>query len=149
LHTTHKVKTQQVAKNRGQWCGDIEIATYLSNSVGPVPLVLHLRIVHKCWGSRSNPSLHGHLYYPLPPDIGRTLNEDVTDKTRIYRVDYNNSPSNTISFMSSVTRSSDHLHCELVLILFWRIIGSRFFLIQEFSLHNPTSSKYWYCFYNF
>ena len=30
--TTHKVKTQQVDKNRGHHCGDIELAGYLANS---------------------------------------------------------------------------------------------------------------------
>ena len=39
LLTTHKVKTQQ---KRGQWCGDIELAAYLADTVGPVPLVLDL-----------------------------------------------------------------------------------------------------------
>ena len=38
FHTTHGVKTQQVAKSRGQRCGDIELAAYLSNAAGPVPL---------------------------------------------------------------------------------------------------------------
>jgi hypothetical protein len=43
---THKVKTQQVVKSRGQHCGDIELAGYLANEAGPVPLVLDLRIAH-------------------------------------------------------------------------------------------------------
>jgi hypothetical protein len=37
FRTTHKVKTQQVVKNRGQLCGDIELAGYLANETGPVP----------------------------------------------------------------------------------------------------------------
>jgi hypothetical protein len=37
-------QTQQVAKSRGQRCGDIELAGYLANVAGPVPLVLDLRI---------------------------------------------------------------------------------------------------------
>jgi hypothetical protein len=53
FHTTHKVKTQQVVKNRGHHCGDIELACiqkglkmildimtmgrYLINSWGCVP----------------------------------------------------------------------------------------------------------------
>ena len=41
--TTHKVKTQKVIKSRGQHCGDIEVAGYLPNASGPVPLVLDLR----------------------------------------------------------------------------------------------------------
>jgi hypothetical protein len=46
---THKVKTQQVAKNWGQRCGDIEVSSYLGNTSGPVPLVLDLRIAHERW----------------------------------------------------------------------------------------------------
>jgi hypothetical protein len=44
FRTTHKVKTQQVVKSRGQHC-DVELAGYLANSSDPVPLVLDLRIV--------------------------------------------------------------------------------------------------------
>jgi hypothetical protein len=47
FHTTHKAKTQQVARSRGQRCGDIELAAYLANETGPVPLVLDLRIAHE------------------------------------------------------------------------------------------------------
>ncbi len=36
FRTTHKVKTQQVVKRRGQHCGDIELAGYLANEAGPV-----------------------------------------------------------------------------------------------------------------
>ena len=43
FHTTHKVKTQQVIKSRGQHCGDIELAGYLANEVDPVSLVMDLR----------------------------------------------------------------------------------------------------------
>jgi hypothetical protein len=42
FRTTHRVKTQQVVKNRGQHCGDIELVGYLVNGAGPVPLVLDL-----------------------------------------------------------------------------------------------------------
>ena len=63
FRTTHKVKTQQVAKSRGQRCGDIELAGYLANVAGPVPLVLDLRIAHERWGSSSDPSINGHLHY--------------------------------------------------------------------------------------
>ena len=72
----------------------------LSNDVGPVPLVQDLRIAHKHWGSSSNPSLNGHLHYPT--DIDRTLNETPPDKILQYRSDYNNRPSHSISFMSSI-----------------------------------------------
>ena len=59
FRTSHRVKTQQVAKSRGQRCGDIELAAYLSNAAGPVLLVRDLRIAHERWGSSSNPSLNG------------------------------------------------------------------------------------------
>ena len=65
---THKVKTQQVVKNRGQRCGDIEIAGYLANAAGPVPVVLDLRIAHDRFGSSSNPDLNGKLHWPNDMD---------------------------------------------------------------------------------
>jgi hypothetical protein len=36
FRTTYKVKTQQVVKNRGQHCGDIEVSRYLANESDPV-----------------------------------------------------------------------------------------------------------------
>jgi hypothetical protein len=81
----HKVKTQQVVKNRGQYCGDIELSPYLANLVGPVLLVLDLLIDHDRFGSSSDPNLNGHLHYPK--DIDRSLNETVSNKIRKYRVD--------------------------------------------------------------
>ncbi len=60
------------------------------------------------WGSRSNPSLNGHLHYPT--DIDTTLNETVVDKVLQYRVDYNNRPSHTIVFMSDIGSTSGRLH---------------------------------------
>ena len=65
FRTTHKVKTQQVARSRGHQCGDIELVDYLVNAVDPVPRF-----------------------------IDRSLNESVTDKIRKYRADYNNNPPN-------------------------------------------------------
>ncbi len=90
--------------------------SYLTNGAGPVTLVLDLRIAHERWGSSSNPSLNGQLYYPA--DLDRVLNEAVTDKILQYRADYNNRPSNSISFMSPVDITSDLLHCEFVRLLF-------------------------------
>ena len=46
FRTTHRVKTQQVVKIRGQYCGDIQLGGYLANAAGPVPLVVDLRITH-------------------------------------------------------------------------------------------------------
>ena len=37
FHTTHKVKTHQIVRSRGQRCGDIELSGYLTNVAGPVP----------------------------------------------------------------------------------------------------------------
>ncbi len=61
FRTTHKCKTQHVVKSRGQHCGDIQLEGYLANEVGPVPLVLDLRIAHDRLGSSADPSLNGHL----------------------------------------------------------------------------------------
>ena len=80
FRTTHKVKTQQVVHIRGQRCGDIELSGYLVNAVGPVPLVVDLRIPHDRW-----------------------LNESVSDKIRKYRADYNNNPPNTMLFIPAIS----------------------------------------------
>jgi hypothetical protein len=64
FHTTDKVKKQQVVKNRGHHCGDIDLAGYLANETGPVTLVLNLRISHDRVGSSTDPTLNGHLKYP-------------------------------------------------------------------------------------
>ena len=42
------------------------------------------------------------------------LNEAAADKIRDYRADYNNRPSNAISFMPAVASTSGRLHCEFV-----------------------------------
>jgi hypothetical protein len=64
FRTTHKVKTQQVIKSRGQYCGDIDLAGYLANAVDPVSLVMDLRIAHDRVGSSTDPTLNGHFKYP-------------------------------------------------------------------------------------
>jgi hypothetical protein len=64
FHTTHKVETQQVVKNRSQHCGDIELVGYLANESDPASLVLDLRIVHDRVGSTTDPTLNRHLRYP-------------------------------------------------------------------------------------
>ena len=84
--------------------------------LGPVPLVLDLRITHERWGSSSNPSLNVHLHYPT--DIDRTLNETVVDNVLQYRTDYNNRPSHVIVFMPDIDGTSGRLHCEFVRLLF-------------------------------
>jgi hypothetical protein len=79
-------------------------------------LVLDLRISHERFGSSSDPTLNGHLHYPN--DIDRSLNEDVSDKIRKYRTDYNNNPPNVISFMPAISSTSGRLHREFVILLF-------------------------------
>jgi hypothetical protein len=116
FRTTHKVKTQQLAKNRGQQCGDIQLSDYLANEAGPVPLVLDLHITHERFGSNSDPSLNGHVHYPN--DIDRSLNETVTDKIWKYHTDYKNNPPNAISFMPDIPSMSGRLHREFVSLLF-------------------------------
>ena len=71
--------------------------------------------MHERFGSSSNPSLNGQ--HPPPEDIDKPLNEPAPDKIRDYRVDYNNRPSDPISFMSVVSNTTDCLECELVRIL--------------------------------
>jgi hypothetical protein len=83
FHTTHKVKTQHVVKNRGQDCRDIELGGYLANETGPVPLVLDLRIAHDRVGSSTDPNLNGHLKYPN--NFDHSLNDVAVDKVRKYR----------------------------------------------------------------
>jgi hypothetical protein len=112
FRTTHKVKTQQVVKSRGQHCGDIELAGYLANEAGPVTLVLDLRIAHNRVGSRTDPNLNGHLKYPN--NLDQSLNDAAADKIRKYRADYNNRPPSVVSFMSVIASTSDRLHSEFV-----------------------------------
>ena len=114
--TTHKAKTRQVSRSRGHQCGDIELTGYLANAAVLVPLVLDLRIAHDRFGSSADPNLNGHLHYPN--DMERSLNEVASDKIRKYRVDYNNNPSNSISFMSAIASTSGRLHSEFVRLLF-------------------------------
>ena len=116
FRTTHKVKTQQVVKSRGQHCGDIELAGYLANEAGPVTLVLDLRIAHDRVGSSTDPTLNGHLKYPN--NLDQSLNDAATDKIRKYRADYNNRPPTAVSFMPAIASTSDRLHSEFVRLLF-------------------------------
>jgi hypothetical protein len=116
FRTTHKVKTQQVIKSRGQYCGDIELAGYLANESGPVTLVMDLRIAHDRVGSSTDPTLSGHLRYPN--NLDQSLNDTSTDKIRKYRADYNNNPPSVVSFMSAIASTSGRLHSEFVRLLF-------------------------------
>ncbi len=115
FRTTHKVKTQQVVKNRGHHCGDIELAGYLANVAGPVPLVLDLRIAHERFGSSSNPDFNGKLHWP--DDMDKSLNETGADKIRKYRSDYNNN-HNAMSCIPAIASTSGRLHSAFIRILF-------------------------------
>jgi hypothetical protein len=138
------VKTQQVAGSRGQRCGDIELAGYLANAVGPVPLVLDLRIAHERFGSSSDPSFNGHLHYRN--DVDRSLNEAAADKTRKYCADYNNNPPNAISFMPAIASTSGRLHLEFVRLLFLQAHREtdRFFAASGVQLAQSNSGLFHY-----
>jgi len=112
----YRVKTQQVVKSRGQYCGDLELAAYLANAAGPVPLVLDLRIVHDRIGSSANPALNGTLTYPN--NIDESLNKAANDKIRKYRADYNNNPPNAVAFMPAIAGTTGRLHSEFIRLLF-------------------------------
>ena len=100
----------------------------------------------RCRGERQGDNSAGEsaetqIYYPKC-DVDRSLNEDDTDKIRKYRSDYNNRPPTSISFMPAIVSTSDRLHSEFVLLLFYKLIGklTAFFQLQEFSVCNPTVS---------
>jgi hypothetical protein len=116
FRTTHKVKTQQVVKSRGQYCGDIDPTGYLVNETDPVPLVLDLGMTHDRVGSSTDPTLNGHLRYPNKLD--QSLNDVTADKIRKYRADYNNRSLYTVSFMTTIDSTSGRLHSEFVRLLF-------------------------------
>jgi hypothetical protein len=66
-----------VVKSRGQYCDDIELAGYLANAAGPVPLVLDLRVPHDRVDSSPDPALNGHLRYPN--NLNQSLNDTATE----------------------------------------------------------------------
>jgi hypothetical protein len=66
-------------------------------------------------GRISDPSLNDKLHYP--DGLEGPLNEVAVNKIRQYPTDYNNCPSNAISFMSVIGSTSGHLHCEFVYLL--------------------------------
>ncbi len=116
FRTTHKVKTQQVVKSRGRHYNDLELAAYLANVEGPVPLVLDLRLTHDRIGSSVNPALNGTLHYPH--NIDESLNQTANDKIRKYRVDYNNNPPNAVAFMLVIAGTNGRFHSEFIRLLF-------------------------------
>ena len=133
-----------MARSRGQRCGDIELAAYLANAAGPVPLVMDLHITHDRFGSSSDPSINGHLHYPH--DLERPLNEAAADKIRQYRADYNNRPSNAISFMPAIASTSGRLHSEFVRLLFLQAHREtdRFFAASGVQLAQSDRGQFQY-----
>jgi hypothetical protein len=105
-----------VVKNRGQHFGDIELAVYLANTGGPVPLYLDLRFSHDRFDSSADPTVNGRLHYPH--NIYKSLNEDANDKIRKYRADYNNNPPNTVAFIPAIAGTTGRLHSEFIRLLF-------------------------------
>jgi hypothetical protein len=72
--------------------------------VGPVPLVLDLRIAYDRVGSSTDPNLNGDLKYPN--NFDQSLHDAAADKVRKYRADYNNSPPSVVSFMTVIASTS-------------------------------------------
>ncbi len=101
-------------------------------------LVLDLHISHDRFGSRSDPSLNGHLHYPN--DIDNSLNETVSHKIRKYRSDYNNNPPTVVSFIPPVTSTSGDYIVNSYDFYSYSLIGklTAFLQLQEFSLRNKT-----------
>ncbi len=112
--------------------------------MSPVPLVTDLRISHERFGSSSDPSINGHLHYPN--DLDGPLNETAVDKIHQYLADYNNRPSNAISFMPAIARTSGCLHSEFVCLLFLQDHREtdRFFAASGVQLAQSTSGQFHY-----
>jgi hypothetical protein len=145
FRTTYHTKTQHVTKSRGRHCGDIQMESYLTNVVGPVPLVLDLHIAHGRFGSSSDPNLTGHLHYPH--DIDKSLNEDPVDTIRKYHTDYHNNPPSAVFFMPAIPSTSGRLHSEFIRLLFLQDHREtdRFFATSVFMLRfscSPSNPVY-------
>jgi hypothetical protein len=70
-----------------------------------------------------DPSFNGHLHYLN--DLERSLKETVPEKIRSNRVDCNNRPSNTISFIPAIVSTSGRLQSEFVCVsIFTRSSGN-------------------------
>jgi hypothetical protein len=145
FRTTHKLKTHHVVKNRGQHCGDIELAGYLANESGPVQLVLDLRIAHDRVGSSIDPNLNGHLKYPN--NLDQSLNDAAADKIRKCRADYNNRPPSVVSFMPAIASTSGRLYSEFVRLLFLQAHREtdRFFAVSGVLSAKSDRGFFHYC----
>ena len=135
-----------MARSRGPRCGDIELASYLANRTGPVPLVLDLHITHERFGRSSDPGINGHRKLHYPHDFDRSLNEAAAEKIHQYRADYNNHASNAISFMPAIASTPGRLHSEFVRLLFLQAHREtdRFFAASGVQLAQSTSGQFQY-----
>ena len=131
-----------MVKSRGQHCGDIELAGYLVNAAGPVPLVLDLHIVHDRVGSSTDPTLNGHLRHPH--NLDQSFNDAAADKIRKYRADYNNNPPQAVAFMPVIGSTSGRLHSEFIRLLFLQVHREtdRFFAGSGVHLAQSTSGLF-------
>jgi len=109
-----------------------------------VSVVLDVRIAYERVESSSDPSINRHLRYPT--DLDGTLNEAAADKLRQYREDYNNRPSNAISFMSAIASTSRRLHSEFSICAPFIFTGSSgnwpFFAASGVQLAQSTSGLF-------
>jgi hypothetical protein len=121
---------------------ELALDLYLTDSVGSVNLVVHLRLTHKCFWSSSNSRLQGGLHYRAAADIDEPLNETAADKLRDHRADYNNRPFKSISVIPAIASTSGRLHCELVCNLFLQTHRETACLqLQELGIHNITRTS--------
>jgi hypothetical protein len=133
-----------VVKSRGRHCGDFELAAYLANEAGPVPLVLDLRLTHDRIGSRANPELNDTLTHPN--NIDESLNTSPNDKIRKYRADYNNNPPNAVAFMPDIPGTNGRLHSEFIRLLFLQAHREtdRFFAVSGVQSAQSTTSGFFH-----
>ena len=76
--------------------------------------------------------------------MDKSLNETDVDKIRKYRADYNNNPTNAISFMPDIPSTSDRLHSEFIRLLFLQAHCETdlFFAASGVQLAQPTSGLF-------
>ena len=138
FRSTHKKRLNRWLRI---WVSDVE-----TSSLPPTWLTLRHRFPwfstctwHTELGKTGN---YTTLLLFRPADIDRTLNETAADKIRDYRVDCNNRPSNATPFMTAVATSLSTFTVNLCAFYFYRLIGKPtvLLLVQEFNLHDPSSS---------
>ncbi len=105
-----------MVKIRGHHCDDIELVGYLTNTTGPVSLVMDPRVSYDRVDSSTDPDLNGHLRYLN--NLDQSLTDTPPDKIRRYHADYNNNPVRVVGFMTVIACTSGRLHREFIRILF-------------------------------